>query len=374
MADGGQPFFCSLAPTSTDRDAEPDPDIPSGLVVHPLLWTQLGTAIPGPLLHRARHRSRFLPGFPIIWTEEPGTGILAAFWARRSWLPWLRRLRAGRAPPPMPPQARRALRRAGILVEGEFADRRRARWRDALGRARSHFAQLHYAELGGLLAPMQRAALADYLRRIIANNEVADRDRQCPDRAAKHNEETARFFHHQLKGVVEEVVGEAIRPSYAYLGAYRPGARLARHLDRAQCEFTVSMLVDYRPTPSGPSPWPLELEVGGERVCLHQRLGDALLFKGREIPHGRPRLMPGHFSTSLFFHYVPASFRGAPGRAADQAAGQAADAGPGNSTGRSSSLVPVLAGNSAVDKRASVRRTASDDMRSPPSRDRSAPE
>jgi hypothetical protein len=125
-----------------------------------------------------------------------------------------------------------------------------------------------------------------------------------------HNEPTASFFHHQLTDTVSAVAGQPVKPSYVYVAAYQSGAELASHVDRAQCEFSITFLVDCTPEPERESAWPLYLDTPQGIVTVFQCLGDGLLYKGRELPHYRKRLADGCTSTSIFFHYVPQDFKG----------------------------------------------------------------
>jgi hypothetical protein len=70
------------------------------------------------------------------------------------------------------------------------------------------------------------------------------------------------------------------------------------------------MLLDYSPPPAQQSPWPLLLETPRGRVAIHQRIGEALAYRGCDIPHARERLQVGHASMHLFLHYVPLQFSG----------------------------------------------------------------
>src|SRR5262249_44129453 len=98
--------------------------------------------------------------------------------------------------------------------------------------------------------------------------------------------------------------------SYVYFASYFGGALLNRHIDRPQCEHSISLLLDYTPEPLGRSGWPLFLDAPRGRVRLDQAIGDAVVYCGRELPHFRRALPASHTSTSFFFHYVDASFAG----------------------------------------------------------------
>lgn len=135
-------------------------------------------------------------------------------------------------------------------------------------------------------------------------------DSGSPLRYVAHNEEVARFFHRQLTSVVSQIVGIAVMPSYAYVSCYQDGADLPIHTDRLQCEYSLTLLVDHSPEPTGRSPWPLFLEAGGRTVAIRQHLGETLFYRGREIAHYRTRLPDGWTSTSIFFHYVDRDFTG----------------------------------------------------------------
>src|SRR5205085_12676542 len=123
------------------------------------------------------------------------------------------------------------------------------------------------------------------------------------------------------------------KPSYVYAASYKEGAVLDPHVDREQCEYSISLQVDYYPEPlDGISPWPLFLEpfvppkdasASDRRFeqsefksddelkrAVHLANGDGLLYKGRELVHYRNALPDGNRSTSLFFHYVSESFSG----------------------------------------------------------------
>jgi len=60
----------------------------------------------------------------------------------------------------------------------------------------------------------------------------------------KHNDELFRFLHRQTGYLFRHVTGEMIIPSYTYLSAYREDADLERHVDRPQCVWNASLLVD----------------------------------------------------------------------------------------------------------------------------------
>ena len=228
--------------------------------------------------------------------------------------PLFRRLQpSAPAPADLDAGTRAALARAGVLVDPAEEARRRAAFDGTKAAAAAAFARDRRVVLPALLHPTQIAALRRYYRALVDEGFVAFGD-HAPGRYVAHNEPLARFFHRRLSGLVSAIAGEPVRPSYVYFASYRPGARIARHKDRAQCAFTLSMLVDHTPEPSGPSPWPLWVDAApdgsGGGVAASLGLGDGLFFRGIELRHWREPLPAGHTSTSLLFHYVPEAFTG----------------------------------------------------------------
>ena len=172
------------------------------------------------------------------------------------------------------------------------------------------FRERGYAALARAIHPFHLGALRIYTRRLLRTGAMKLGDSGDPRRYVSHNEPVARRFHERLTHVVERVTGVPIKPSYVYIAAYQSGAELRVHTDRAQCEYSISLLVDFTPEPLGTSPWPLLLDVGEGIVTIRQCLGDALVYRGRCIPHRREKLPSGMTSTSILFHYVDADFRG----------------------------------------------------------------
>jgi hypothetical protein len=125
-----------------------------------------------------------------------------------------------------------------------------------------------------------------------------------------HNDSVARFFHNHLTKTVSAAVGVPVKPSYVYSACYVSGAELRKHIDREQCEFSVTLCLDFSPEPEKETAWPIRLDTPHGPVTVYQALGDALVYRGTRVPHYRDVLAEGRTSTSIFFHYVPESFTG----------------------------------------------------------------
>ena len=245
-----------------------------------------------------------------LWVRDPPTSMILPFWMDATWRAALFEMQAGTpAPRTWPRHMLAVLQQAGVLIERSQAARSRTGWRQALADG-AEMLKDGYARLGGLIHPYYIGALRRHYRFLLRHGVFTSGDDQSERRAVYHNEPVARFFHQQLTPAVSQMAGEAVKPSYAYVVTYREGAELASHVDREQCEYTITLAVDQTPEPGVEFAWPLYLETEQGRITVFQAIGDGLLFRGRQLPHGRDRLANGCTSTSILFHYVPAGFQG----------------------------------------------------------------
>lgn len=174
------------------------------------------------------------------------------------------------------------------------------------------FRALGYETVPACVTPAMVTTLASYYREQVATGRVE----QIVDRADRyimHNDPAGRVVQRALLPAIEAMVGKSLRPSYSFASLYHEGATLRMHRDRPQCAYTLSLAIDHRPLPmDGVSPWPLTIypeQNEGPQDCFLP-LGGGLLFKGRELKHGRKALPPGQTCWTLLLHYVDADFDG----------------------------------------------------------------
>ncbi|MFZ1928161.1 MAG: hypothetical protein WAU50_03420 [Candidatus Sulfotelmatobacter sp.] len=247
----------------------------------------------------------------VAWVRESGTGSLHPFWLGPRLAPLVSNLRRGEPVPASFPQAQQVLlAAAGILIPEDHAQRRHAEWSTIVNQRSQTFREKNYAPLGDLIHPFTLAALRRYYRHAIRRGAIWLGDEQSALRYVAHNEPVARYFHYQIAKAVAKIVGEPIKPSYVYLASYMSGAELKKHTDREQCEFSVTLCLDFSPEPALATPWPIRLDTSAGTVTAYQALGDGLVYRGTRVPHYRDGLARGYTSTSLFFHYVAANFSG----------------------------------------------------------------
>ncbi|HEV2398849.1 MAG TPA: hypothetical protein VGS27_18025 [Candidatus Sulfotelmatobacter sp.] len=247
----------------------------------------------------------------IAWVRDEKRKTLLPFWLGPDLENLVRSLSPKKpVPQNVPEQIRAVLAGTGILIS-KASDSNGAVTSNAnLEQARVMFRERGYAPLCSLIHPYHVAALRRYYRHAIRKGMVQLGDDQSRLRYAVHNEPVARFFHHHITATLSAVAGQPLKPSYVYLASYLSGAELKKHKDREQCEFSITLCLDYSPEPELATPWPIRLDTERGQVCVYQGLGDGLAYRGTQLPHYRDKLGPGQTSTSIFFHYVSADFRG----------------------------------------------------------------
>lgn len=256
----------------------------------------------GPWMLEGRSR-----GGEMLWLKD--SEMLVPFWIGPEMSDILDRLTTGSLKvQQLPERIRMSLAWAGVLVPSDSSSS--GPWAETVRHASCAFAKSGYAAVAGLIHPFHLSTMRSYYRRRVRCGELKLGDTQSSRRYAAHDEPLAGFFHHQLTSRVSELAGEQLKPSYCYFASYQAGSDLKKHTDREQCAVSVTFCLDYSPEPACETPWPIHVYPKSGRVTVYQALGDGLLYRGCELPHSRDRIPEGHTSTSIFFHYVPASFSG----------------------------------------------------------------
>lgn len=282
-----------------------------GLFLNPECTIVPDGQFPNKLLPQTDLLSGFGLQGTVAWVKDPPTGNMLPFWLGPELEATVRGLRANECTPSkLSREACAVLVDAGILISGNDADRSRQKWKGMVATVGPHFRERGYAPIAGLIHPFHIAALRRYYRYLIRSGRIRLGDGQSPRRYVAYNEPVARFFHYQIAATLSAVAGEPLKPSYVYMASYLSGAELEKHTDRAQCEFSVTLCLDFSPEPELETPWPIQLETPAGKVAVYQALGDGLAYRGTRLPHFRSKLGEGQTSTSIFFHYVPADFAG----------------------------------------------------------------
>lgn len=101
---------------------------------------------------------------------------------------------------------------------------------------------------------------------------------------------------------VEEVVGKKLLPTYTYARIYFNNANLLPHVDREECEHSISLSLggDYDAL------WPLWFKNGDkDPEYAAMSIGDAVIYQGNKVHHWRDEFQ-GQRQFQIFMHYVEA--------------------------------------------------------------------
>jgi len=247
----------------------------------------------------------------IAWVRDVASEALLPFWLGPEIEAVVRSLCAGEPVSlSIPERTRSVLTAAGILIPEGGEAKCKLQRTAAIERAGVMFREKGYAPLRDLIHPFHVAALRRYYRHQIRSGAIPLGDGQSPLRYVGYNEPVARFFHRQVAPTLSAIAGEPLKPSYVYMASYLSGAELRKHVDREQCEYSVTLCLDFSPEPELATPWPIRLDTRAGTSTVYQALGDGLAYRGTQLPHYREKLGHGQTSTSIFFHYVAAGFQG----------------------------------------------------------------
>lgn len=107
------------------------------------------------------------------------------------------------------------------------------------------------------------------------------------------------------KNRLEKVIRKKLIPSYSYIRVYGKGCYLIKHIDRPACEYSVTLTL-FNDTGTV---WPFFVQSPKleEPTEIMANTGDAIIYKGTEIPHWREQLETLKNSgivVQIFLHFV----------------------------------------------------------------------
>ena len=99
--------------------------------------------------------------------------------------------------------------------------------------------------------------------------------------------------------ILSQAINCALYPTYSYLRIYLKGADLEKHQDRPSCEISATIPLSY----DSHYIWPIFIESRNQVKAIQLEPGDALIYKGIEVPHWR-EAFEGERQVQVFLHYV----------------------------------------------------------------------
>jgi|MEHZ01.5.fsa_nt_MEHZ011529841.1_1 hypothetical protein len=138
-------------------------------------------------------------------------------------------------------------------------------------------------------------------------NESETEDHQVPGTHAVYADSLMETLLLHTKPKIEELTGLSLMPTYSYYRVYKPGDVLPDHKDRSACEISATVTLGIRHIGKSDNyRWCLHSYVNGEKRYLECNVGDAVIYKGCEIEHGRDKFDVDEYSYQVqcFLHYV----------------------------------------------------------------------
>jgi hypothetical protein len=283
------------------------------LVVNPTL-RQLGSdGPPASMRGRLKLRNRFRTDRSWLHVQEIDVCAPSMYSYPTNGVAGLEALTAGQSvPDALDDKTRRQLLAAGVIESAAGGAKRRAERAKRVAAISRELHERRYTALRHVVAPYQIAAARRYYRNLTSQGFLQPGDTDWPNRDFTSRDPIAHFFHAQLNDLVSEIAGAPLKPSFCFFASYRTGSQLPPHRDREQCEYSMSILVDYAPEPEDVSPWPIFVQPPDATAAtpVDLGIGDAVLYFGREVRHHRELLTHSEYCSCWFFFYVPEDFAG----------------------------------------------------------------
>ncbi len=253
----------------------------------------------------------FPTGKALIWVFNPAYGVWAVFEMSENHTALVEQLLLGnKTVASLAPDLALLFFLGGIIGEPKLGSVIKNRHSD-IECQRKHLKHNGYAVIKSLVNPLQIALMRRYFRDLEKGGYLEfDSHQVVNKRYIWHNDPMLQFVHRQSAGVVRQLSKENIFPSYSCLSAYLEGATLEKHLDRPQCAWNGSLLIDENPETAVEDSWPLYLEVRGQVHVVRLDFGDAIFYSGTTLPHWRVADQVGRRQTLGLLHYVPIDFVG----------------------------------------------------------------
>jgi alkylated DNA repair dioxygenase AlkB len=156
-----------------------------------------------------------------------------------------------------------------------------------------------YAALRGLLAGPALVAAYEYALDAARGPRATLNDFQVPGTPTLAADPMTEALLEKLWRRLERLSGLALLPTYSFMRIYKRGDVLTSHLDRPACEISLSLSLGYE----AKEPWRLWLQSRGRTTSVSLEAGDALLYRGTQLPHWR-RAFDGRVAAQVFLHYV----------------------------------------------------------------------
>jgi hypothetical protein len=167
-------------------------------------------------------------------------------------------------------------------------------------RAAKRFREKRYLFLKGMLPQALLEYLKTYYAILLANNRFSH-DGHCPSSLSLGGDPALDALLEWIRPELGRLVGFSLAPTYSYTRKYAKGEVLARHVDRAACEISVTASIQI---PKGAGPSVIHLKPPHLKETKVEMLeGDGCVYAGTEVEHWRERFQVDGY-IQLFLHFI----------------------------------------------------------------------
>jgi hypothetical protein len=166
-----------------------------------------------------------------------------------------------------------------------------------------------------VIIPQALSIVQKYINDAILNKEIDLGDRQS-NRYKARNETVTRFLHYEILPLIQKITSKPVKPTYTYLSCYTKDSNLPPHTDAADCEFTVSFIIQ-KPENTH---WPIYLHKTKQEIKHKGRYnfnppkeeciscdcnsGGLMIFSGTDHIHYRDALEYDYYNIVLLHYRV----------------------------------------------------------------------
>lgn len=165
---------------------------------------------------------------------------------------------------------------------------------------RKSFEEKGYAHIPNFLDPQSCRDITSEFYRLREEGQTVKDDTQAPNSDSFGHQPAFDSLLEQLTPNVETIVNKKLYPTYGYGRIYKPDSDLAFHTDRDSCEVSLTITLSFKG-----NPWPIYM-CKKENDCtpINMEVGDAVIYKGCDIVHGREKYTQGEEQIQIFLHWV----------------------------------------------------------------------
>lgn len=174
-----------------------------------------------------------------------------------------------------------------------------------------NFERDQYLHIKNVISPEMCKILTQYtLLERNTNLTLEGEHDQVPGSHAVYKDNCMESLLFHLKPMMEHYTKKRLFPTYSYYRIYKSGDILKTHLDRPACQYstTITLGYNYINKPNDGYKWCFYSINDNQKKYFDVDIGDAIIYNGLELKHGRDRFDVGKNSWQVvvFLHYVDA--------------------------------------------------------------------